>query len=80
MSKKSIIIAALALVGAAGAGAASASAHGHHGHHFHGFHHRHGLLLRVGPPVRDCSFYREMWQDTGLLRWKRRYFACKGWW
>lgn len=78
MSKKFIIVAALALVGAAGAGAASA--HGLHGHHFHGFHHRHGLFLRIGPPMRNCSFYREMWEDTGLLRWKRRYFECKGWW
>ncbi|MGE0056028.1 MAG: hypothetical protein AB7S74_17665 [Hyphomicrobium sp.] len=76
MSKTSTIVAALALVGTLGVGAGSASAHGN----FHGFHRPHGLFLRVGPPVRDCSFYREMWEDTGLLRWKRRYFMCRGWW
>lgn len=52
--------------------------------HFHGFHHhnfyRRGIYLNVGPSYHDCGFYREMWEDTGLRRWKRRYYACKGWW
>ncbi len=33
-----------------------------------------------GPTYRDCSFYREMWEETGRFKWKRRYYECKGWW
>lgn len=79
MSIKTLVIAtattASVLAGAAGTANAG-------GRHFGGFHHHHhhGLFLRIGPTYRDCSFYREMWEDTGSLRWKRRYYLCKGWW
>lgn len=79
MSIKTLVIAAAAtaslLAGAAGTANAG-------GRHFGGFHHRHhhGLYLHVGPTYRDCSFYREMWEDTGSHKWKRRYYQCKGWW
>lgn len=75
MSFKSIAIAALALGTIAG-GASAASAHGHH-HFRHGF----GIVIGGGDyHGGGCGFYREMWEDTGLFKWKRRYYMCKGWW
>lgn len=85
MSIKSLTIASLTLLasvaGIAGAAQAGGGHHGHGGHHgggHHNFHH-HGFKLVIGGNHgRDCSFYREMWEETGSFRWKRRYFACKG--
>jgi hypothetical protein len=67
-------IATVAMTGASG----MASAHGRHGHFFYGFGYQ--PRIYVGPPVRDCGYYREMWEDTGRFYWKRRYYECKGWW
>lgn len=77
MTKLTIGLATATALAAVALSAAPASAHG--SHHFFRNHHPH-LYFYAGPPVRDCSFYREMWEDTGLLKWKRRYYACKGWW
>lgn len=79
MSTKTVAVAAAALLSTLAVSAGSANAGGRH---FHGFpnHHHHGLYLRIGPTYRDCSFYREMWEDTGSFKWKRRYYQCKGWW
>lgn len=77
MSNKTKVIAAIVAVAAIAGVAGSANAN-HRS--MHGFHpHRH-LYFYAGPPVRDCTFYREMWEDTGLFKWKKRYFICKGWW
>ena len=79
MSAKKIFIAtAVALSALAGTVGAANAGHRHNG--FHGHHGQHGLRLHVGPAYRDCSFYREMWEETGRLKWKRRYYECKGWW
>lgn len=74
---KTLSISAIAAAALALGGSSAANAHGSH---FHGFYHHPGLFLRVGPPPRDCSFYREMWEDIGFYKWKRRYYECRGWW
>lgn len=76
MSIKSISIAAFSMFAVLAGAASSASAHGHH--HFHrGF----GIVITNGGyGGGGCGFYREMWEDTGLFKWKRRYYQCKGWW
>lgn len=80
MSTKTVVTAAAALISMLAVTAGSANAGGRHFHGFHRHHHHHGLHLRIGPVYRDCSFYREMWEDTGSFKWKRRYYQCKGWW
>lgn len=83
MNVKKLSIATLALFSALAASAGGASAGGKH-HHFHGkhFHHGHGLRIVIGGGGYGggCGFYREMWEDTGSFKWKRRYYMCKGWW
>lgn len=84
MNVKKLSIATLALFSALAATAGGASAGGKH-HHFHGkhFHHGHGLRIVIGGGGYGgggCGFYREMWEDTGSFKWKRRYYMCKGWW
>ena len=79
MPIKSVVVASFALLSTLAATTGAANAGGKHFRGFHG-HHGHGLHLRIGPTYRDCSFYREMWEDTGLFKWKRRYYQCKGWW
>lgn len=81
--KSTLAVAGLAVVALTGvSGAASAHGHGHggHGRHHFFFGHGYGPRLYVGPTYRDCSYYREMWEDTGRLVWKRKYYECKGWW
>jgi hypothetical protein len=78
--KSTLAAAGLAVVALTGvAGAANAHGHGHGRHHFF-FGHSYGPRLYIGPTYRDCSYYREMWEDTGRLYWKRKYYVCKGWW
>ncbi len=76
MSTKATVFAAAAALAAIAGAAGTANAHGHSS----GFHPHHRFYFYADPPVRDCSFYREMWEETGLFRWKKRYFVCKGWW
>jgi hypothetical protein len=75
-AKKYLIGTAVALSALAGTVGAASAGHRHH----HGFHKHHRFHFYSGPVFRDCSFYREMWEDTGRFKWKRRYFECKGWW
>lgn len=67
-------IAAVAMTGASGVASA------HHFHHF-GPH----LRIVIGDGFYSggsggCGYLRAKWEDTGSYYWKRRYFACKGWW
>ncbi len=79
MFKTSMFAAAAAAIVAMTGASGMATAHGgRHHHFFYGFGYQ--PRLYVGPPVRDCSYYREMWEDTGRFYWKRRYYECKGWW
>lgn len=87
MSTKSLAFAAIAAVAAMSASVGTANAghrgfsfHAHHGIHGHHFRYRPRLYVHVGPSYGSCAFYREMWHDTGLFKWKRRYYSCKGWW
>ena len=83
IKKLSIVTLALFSALAATAGGASAGGNHHfHGKHFHHkFHRHHGFHVVIGGGGgHGCGFYREMWEDTGSLKWKRRYFVCKGWW
>lgn len=76
--KSTLAAASLAVVAISGA---TGTANAGHRHHHNSFGHRHhGLHLYIGQPHRDCSYYREMWEDTGRSYWKRKYFVCKGWW
>lgn len=77
MQTKTLMFAAFAALTAL-AGSAGGAMAGHR--HFHGFHHNPHFFLRIGPPARDCRFYREMWEETGFFKWKKRYYICKGWW
>jgi hypothetical protein len=74
MTAKSMImaaaIAATTFVGSAG----MASAHSKH--FFFDHHPRVVLLFGNG----GCSYYRDMWYDTGRFYWKEKYYVCKGWW
>ena len=75
-AKKLLITTAVALSALAGTVGAASAGHRHNGFHVH----NHGLRLYVSPTYSDCSFYREMWEETGRFKWKRRYYECKGWW
>ena len=77
MSMKSTLLAAGFAVAAMTGASGIASAHYGHGHFFFG---HPGVRLYVGPPSYDCSYYLAKWEDTGSFYWKRRYYACKGWW
>ena len=79
---KTSLIAALMI--AAGLTAATSSAEARHRHH----HHRHfGFGIYAAPVyvaptyyASDCSYAYVRWQSSGSYHWKRRYYACKGWW
>ena len=51
-------------------------------HKWHGFgiHHGPRVHLFIGGGGGGCGYYYDMWQDTGRLYWKRRYYQCRGWW
>lgn len=84
MNAKKMSMLTLALFAAVAATTSGASAGGKrhfHGKHFHhNFHHHRGLRIVAGGGYGGCGFYRDMWHDTGLFRWKRRFYMCKGWW
>lgn len=86
MNVKKISVLTLALFSALAATAGGASAGGKHfhgKHHFHhNFHRHHGFRVVIGGGggYGGCGFYRDMWEDTGSFKWKRRYYMCKGWW
>lgn len=78
---KSTAIAAIAALIACTGITNSASAGGGHHHRHHFFNHGPSFGIVIGSGYRnDCSFYREMWEDTGSFKWKRRYYTCRGWW
>ncbi len=77
-SKATLAVAGLAVIAVSGATSAANAGHRHNRHFFFGHHHhRH---LHFVPVYRDCSYYREMWEDTGSFYWKRKFYICKGWW
>lgn len=50
------------------------------GYGFHGFHGRHiHFGVRRRGFHRGCGFYKFKWHATGRFYWKKRYFACRGW-
>lgn len=78
LAKSTLAVAGLAAVALSTASGAANAGHRHHRGFFFGPYDHHRLY--VGPVYRDCSFYREMWEDTGSFHWKRKYYICKGWW
>lgn len=76
---KFTIVAGLALL-AASVGTAAEARGGHRHHH----HHRHLFIysapVYVAPAYHDCSYSYARWRHTGSFHWKKRYYACKGWW
>lgn len=47
--------------------------------HFHNHHLRHTIHLYLSGNG-GCGYLYDRWLDTGSFYWKRRYFACRGWW
>lgn len=80
MSIKSMTIAAVSMLAVLGGAAGAANAGGSHHFGGHRFHNGFGIIISNGGGGGGCGFYREMWEETGLFKWKRRYYECKGWW
>jgi hypothetical protein len=81
---KSALLAAAFAVAAATTGATMAEAKKGHGHH-HGRHHHHrhfgfyAAPIYVAPAYESCGYAYHRWMATGSFHWKKRYYACKGW-
>lgn len=82
MTIKYLSVAAIAAATILTSGITPANAGGrHHGfhkfHHFNNFHHHPRIRLYVGGGGNGCGYYYDMWQDTGSLYWKRKFFRCR---
>lgn len=78
IAKSTLAVAGLAVVALSTVSGAANAGHRHNRHFFFGHHNHH--RLHIVPVYRDCSYYREMWEDTGSFYWKRKFYICKGWW